>query len=202
MSDGLSRLLALKAECRDVAGEMALEANRYRALEGRAPVKAISSFNLFQTPEHIAERMARLLGPVIRCLEPSAGLGRLAKVAQCEDLVMVEQSADCCGELLKLELATTCRVLQRDFLTVTESEVGLFDGILMNPPFKMGTDARHYARALELLKPGGRIVGLCYNGAKQNAKLKPMAATWEVLPENSFKEEGTRASIVLLTFVK
>jgi hypothetical protein len=39
---------------------------------------------------------------------------------------------------------------------------------------------------------------LCYNGARQNEQLKPIAYYWEVLPADSFKEAGTGASAALL----
>jgi hypothetical protein len=45
-------------------------------------------------------------------------------------------------------------------------------------------------------------VSLCYNGTKQNEQLRPMADRWEVLPEGSFKDEGTAASVALLVIDK
>jgi 16S rRNA G1207 methylase RsmC len=76
------------------------------------------------------------------------------------------------------------------------------DAVIMNPPFKMGRDIKHILHAFENLAPGGLLISLCYNGVKQNKQLKPLADTWEVLPAGSFKAEGTRAEIVLLTLTK
>ncbi len=191
MSD---RLLSLRQRVLSVEEEMQERRGMFHALKNAEPVKAISSFNLFQTPEHIAERMAKLLGKRKRVGEFSAGLGRLARVAQAGEVVCVDISPDCC-EVLRKHWTTHCA----DFLSLTPDTLGMFDGVLLNPPFKMGTDIRHFSWAKQFVEPGGRIVGLCYNGTKQNAKLKPIATTWEVLPENSFKSEGTSASVALLT---
>lgn len=192
--NGISRLLSLRHDVLAAAEEMQEQRVVFTGLKNKEPVKAISSFNLFQTPEHIAERMAKLLGPRERILEPSAGLGRLAKFAQ-GPVVCVDISPDCC-DILRKHWETH----QGDFMTM--DGLGMFDGILMNPPFRLGTDVKHFFRAMEHLLPNGRIVGLCYNGTKQNAKLKPLCSTWEVLPDGSFKSEGTNASVVLLTMEK
>ena len=53
-------------------------------------------------------------------------------------------------------------------------DLGLFDAVLMNPPFAQGADIEHITHALTMLKPGGRLVALCTNGPRQNASLRPM----------------------------
>ncbi len=78
----IDRLKELQALNDEKGLEMMMEKGRFAALksrheDGTAP-KAVSSFNLFQTPKHIADRMASMLPPECqRILEPSAGLGRL-----------------------------------------------------------------------------------------------------------------------------
>jgi 16S rRNA G1207 methylase RsmC len=92
------------------------------------------------------------------------------------------------------------RLIARDFLEVTPEDAGgPFDAVCMNPPFKQGTDVKHIRHALGMLKPGGLLVSLCYDGEKQNRVLKPIADTWEILPSGSFKSSGTMASVILLT---
>lgn len=180
----------------------------YRKENGTAP-KAVSSFNLFQTPSPIAFRMASIVeghcGGSCRVLEPSAGLGRIYRalmdvLPSCR-VSLVEQSPDCSAELYRI-CRDGDRLFQRDFLEFSPEEAGLFDAVCMNPPFKMGADIRHIRHALEMLRPGGILVSLCYNGSRQNQILKPMADSWEVLPEGSFSKEGTSASVVLLTIIK
>jgi hypothetical protein len=218
------RLKALRAENNEKGLEMMQEKGRFAALasrheDGTAP-RAVSSFNLFQTPEHIAERMASMIpSDAKRILEPSAGLGRLYKALRTHSpdsmISLVEQSADCCAELYRMTESDELAVLkQGDFLAMGhpyEGNAGLivkslpevfYDAVIMNPPFKQGRDIKHINHALGFLRTGGLLIALCYNGKRQNAKLKPIADSWEVLPEGSFKTEGTQADVVLLTMRK
>ena len=200
-----SRLLQLQTENDQVGAEMLIESARFDQIRGTNP-RAVSAFNLFQTPERIAERMVSLLPdtdgyPVI--LEPSAGLGRLYTAAwnRYNDRAfyhLVDTSEECCGELKGLTESEHTSIHNTDFLSIP---VRLFkyDFILMNPPFKNGRDVKHVKHALRFLKPGGLLVALCYNGVRQNSHLRPIADTWEVLPAGSFKESGTGADVVLLT---
>ncbi len=207
---GINRLLMMAAATTEAGAAMATERQRidhYRArhIEGTAP-RAVTGFNLFQTPPPIAARMADLVRERLpeggRILEPSAGLGRL--YTPLEGLraawVMIEEAAECVAALRGRGLAAD--IQQRDFLTTTPAGLGQFDAVIMNPPFKMGRDITHVKHALTMVKPGGRLVSLCYNGTRQNEKLKPMADHWEVLPEGSFRTEGTSASVALIVIDK
>ena len=212
-ASSLQRLQALRMDNTATGYRMEEMRGRFAALAGRhedgtAP-KAITAFNLFQTPEPIAQRMAEIIrdhcGDAPRILEPSAGLGRIyraliAVIPDCR-VSLVEQSANCAGELYK-QARDVDRLFQRDFMETHPEEIGTFDAVCMNPPFKMGADIRHIRHAMEFLKPGGLLVSLCYDGTRQNEKLKPLCDSWEVLPEKSFAAEGTGASVVLLTIRK
>jgi predicted RNA methylase len=209
--NGISRLLTLKEENDAKGADMRLEAPRFLAMAqrhelGTAP-RAVIGFNLFQTPRLIAAQMAEILKekirPGARILEPSAGLGRLFEPLQdlAAQWVAVEESRECFKALEKMMQGA--KMQNRDFLTATAGELGgQFDGVIMNPPFKQGRDIKHILHALEMVRPGGRLVSLCYNGAKQNAQLKPIATRWEILPANSFKEEGTGADVALFVMDK
>jgi len=171
--------------------------------------RAVSAFNLFQTPEEIAARMvAKAIFPatqgVGRILEPSAGLGRLyraIRTACTGRITLVEIAPQLCAELYReTEGDDHASLIQADFLACDEQRLGgLFDCVVMNPPFKQGCDVKHITHALRLLRPGGRLVSLCYAGARQHEKLKPLADTWEILPAASFRSEGTRADVVIMT---
>lgn len=177
---------------------MAEEAKVIAQIKQSGPTEAVSSFNLFQTPVDVASRMAEILGPLdgMRCLEPSAGLGRLVKACDGGEWVLVEESNDLCRHLYQLGHL----LINDDFLKCTADRLGgKFDRIIMNPPFKMGTDVKHINHAKSLLNPGGLLVSLCYNGVRQNERLMPIADSWEILPEKSFRSEGTAASVALLT---
>lgn len=200
---GLLRLRHLREVTEAKAEEMDEERARFDALRDREPVRAISSFNLFQTPPEIASQMAAKLGNVdgLRVLEPSAGLGRLVRAVGVRgpEWVLVEQNTDCCAELYRFGL----RLVQADFLGCDADRLGgLFDCVVMNPPFKLGRDIKHIAHAKTLLKPGGLLVALCFDGVRQNAKLRPVVDSWEVLPADSFASEGTKAGVAMVTYRK
>jgi len=97
----------------------------------------------------------------------------------------------------------TVTLLQRDFLLVDPLETGLFDAVLMNPPFKNGSDIRHVRHAIRFLRPGGRLASFCYDGPRQAEVLKPLALNsggiWEPLGPGAFRSSNTNASTVILT---
>lgn len=169
---------------------------------GTAP-RAVSAFQLFQTPAEIAERMVFALEFWAdgRVLEPSAGLGRILDALaprQPREVVAVEVSATIAAELYRQERPGV-KLIQRDFLTCTSVELGVFDAIAMNPPFHMRADIRHILHARTFLKPGGMVVALCLNTRHRAEALRQIADTWEELPEGAFAKEGTRVSTVMLT---
>lgn len=210
--NGLDRLLMLQQQNREAGALMGalrprFDAIRNREIEGTAP-KAVTGFNLFQTPRTIAQRMAQIIqeraGDGCRILEPSAGLGRLYEPLEAlrAEWMMVEEAGECVRSL-RNALKRVREIRQADFLEQTADGLGgKFDLVVMNPPFKKGRDIRHIEHALGMLRDGGRLVSLCYNGVKQNEQLKPYATHWEVLPEGSFRSEGTAASVALLVVDK
>lgn len=204
---GLVRLKHLREHAEAKAEEMTEQRERFDRLRTAGPPRVVAAFNLFQTPEPIAAEMAKLAAAgrsLGRVLEPSAGLGRLYRAARSADaaarITLVDNNPDCCRELyLATEGDCLSELAQGDFLSMTADRLGAFDTVLMNPPFKNGIDCKHIQHAASLLAPGGRLVALCANGPRQQAKLKPLADSWLVLPEGSFKTEGTAVSVALLT---
>jgi phospholipid N-methyltransferase len=204
---GRLRLLALRDQT-DAAGEdMARQRERFTALAGREAVRAISSFQLFQTPETIADMMAATANPQDgeRWLEPSAGLGRLYRALRYRSaahVTLVEQAPQCAAELYReTQGDSEATLIEGDFLQCTAERLGgLFDGILMNSPFKNATDKKHIAHALTLLKPQGRIVALCYAGPRQRAAFENRNGwTWRGLEAGAFRSEGTGAAVAMIT---
>jgi predicted RNA methylase len=175
-------------------------ANRHE--NGTAP-RAVSAFQLFQTPAEVAARLVCALGlkPGARVLEPSAGLGRILdalKPCQPAEVVAVEMAANCAGELFTQDRPGVV-IKQRDFLAVTVAELGQFDAVAMNPPFHMRADVRHILHARQFVKPGGKLAALCLDTEHRRKALRAMATTWEELPESTFAKEGTRVRTILLT---
>jgi predicted RNA methylase len=171
---------------------------------GTAP-RAVSAFQLFQTPKEIAARLVSAAGISRSCriLEPSAGMGRILDAigsAGGWDVTAVEVAANLAGELYRQE-RSGLKIIQRDFLTVTPSEIGFFDSVAMNPPFHMRSDIRHIMHALKFLKPGGKLAALCLDTFHREKALKPLAETWEKLPSGTFSKEGTQVATVLFTIM-
>lgn len=187
----------------EMAPRFAVLAGRHE--NGTAP-RAVVSYQLFQTPPDIAERMAKLacLKPGDRVLEPSAGLGRLLDAIapyNPAEVVAVEMSADCAGELFR-QYRPRVTIKQRDFLTLTRDYIGTFDAVTMNPPFHMRADIAHIRHALTFLRSGGKLVALCLDTPHRATALREMAESWEVLPPETFAKEGTRVQTTLLTITK
>jgi 16S rRNA G1207 methylase RsmC len=158
---------------------------------------------LYETPRDLAKHMIYLadIGPGETVLEPSAGTGvlvgaMLAAGVTWQQISIVEQNAQ-----LADALATKYRrVYPGDFLERCAWELGgPFDKIVMNPPFIQGADIKHIEHALTMLKPDGRLVGICAGGPRQERKLQPLASDWEPLEPGTFKSAGTMVNSVLFT---
>lgn len=175
-------------------------ANRH---ENDTAPRAVSAFQLFQTPPAVAARLVALLNlkPGARVLEPSVGLGVILdalKPLNPAEVVAVEVAAACAGELFRQDRAGV-KLYQRDFLACAPSELGLFDAVAMNPPFHLRADIRHILHARKFLKPGGKLAAICFDTRSRRDALKPLASTWEELPAGTFGKAGTQVPTVLLT---
>jgi SAM-dependent methyltransferase len=205
----LSRLHDLRMATTAAGYELDAMRDRFAALrsrheDGTAP-QAVAAHQLFQTPEPIAARLAALLpafSGAARVLEPSAGLGRILRalrdVPGIAETVAVEVDRELCGCLFRMDLPGV-RIMQRDFLTVTPAETGLFDAVAMNPPFTMRADIAHIRHALRFLKPGGILAGICMAGRQREEALWDIAETWEELPAGTFREAGTNVPSILFS---
>ena len=169
---------------------------RDRHTNGTAP-RAVSAFQLFQTPASLAARMVALADPRpgLSWLEPSAGLGRIIRpilTTNPASMTACELDATLAGELFAAFSDVT--LTQGDFLA---REFAPVDRIVMNPPFHMRADVRHVLHALNFLAPGGVLVGLCLAGRHREEGIRPLADHWETIPAGAFKAEGTNVETVL-----
>ncbi|WP_058035137.1 DUF3560 domain-containing protein [Burkholderia pseudomallei] len=174
----------------------------------RDGVQVVSAPQLFPTPAEYAGRMVdeAHIRPGDAIGEFSAGTGRiLAAVGEVIDFTEIRVTAVEINQGLAhalVERFPAARVVCADFLACGD-ELGLFDKIIINPPFANGQDIAHISHALGFLAPGGRLVAICANGPRQNEKLRPLVeaqgGTWEELREDAFAESGTRVRTVLLT---
>lgn len=203
----LSRLEALRIDTILAGAQLDALRPRFdrmaqRHENGTAP-RAVTAFQLFQTPAAIANRLVALLAlhSGARVLEPSAGLGRLLDALtpfHPSEVVAVEMSAACAGELYA-QARPRVLLMQRNFLDLTPATLGAFDAVAMNPPFHFRDDIRHILHARQFLKPGGTLAALCMDTPQRFTALRPIAATWEPLPAATFAKEGTHVPTVLLT---
>ncbi len=205
---GRLRLRSLREQTEARGEHMQAIGERFATLADPASKpRVVQAFNLFNTPEALAARLAGMFSRFGRTLEPSAGLGRLYKAVRAIDqacpITLIEQAPDCCRELyLATEADEQAKLVQGDFLEQDPQRLGLFDSIIANPPYKMWRDIRHISRMRDFLAPGGRLVSLCANGPRQREKLRPIADQWIELPPGSFASEGTQVDVAIVVIDK
>lgn len=155
---------------------------------------------------------------VLRTLEPSAGEGALAEAvieaaargAARIELVCVELHRDRAAALRRagLDGRNGHRVIERDFLSLSPDETGLFDRIVMNPPFDRQNDVAHVVHASKFLAPGGRLVAIMASSIEFRDDARSVAFRRLVermdgdiidLPAGSFEESGTSINTCMVT---
>ncbi|MBU2251773.1 MAG: hypothetical protein KJ977_05475, partial [Candidatus Omnitrophica bacterium] len=111
----------------------------------------------FETPEPLAKRMVELaeINKHDSILEPSAGLGAVAKFLPQRQLVCVEMDMDMSCKLLCMGYEV---VAGEDFLL--HCPCSLYSKIIMNPPFRNQQDITHILHAWELLADNGILVSV------------------------------------------
>ncbi|MEW6737195.1 MAG: hypothetical protein AB1489_38275 [Acidobacteriota bacterium] len=163
----------------------------------------------FPTPIVIAEEMVKLanIKPGMTVVEPSAGKGNIADVIRVEapaaDLYVIEPVTI----LRDILIAKGYNLVGYDFLEHFDE----YDRIVMNPPFEDGKDIEHLRHAYNLLKSGGRLVGIMSEGPffrsdKQAKEFREwfdsVSGESERLPDGSFKDSerptGVATRLVIL----
>lgn len=158
-------------------------------------------FQAFYTPPAIIDWMIQLaeIEDHHDVLEPSCGDGRIVRAVKaiCPSACITAVELDPSKTVAEADL-----MVHADFMDLTMVDLGCFRTILMNPPFTLGQDIAHILHARHFLRPGGRLVGICANGPKQQDKLGSIAKFYDPLPANTFKESGTgvNAALVLLEY--
>lgn len=203
------------------------------ACESGVYVDSKQLFQFFETPESVSNLMLEELcfkpGIKYTVLEPSAGHGALicAVASVCVtdgpdiELTAVELDPKKEGRLKEMvgsDSQVTKRLVIGDFTSMNPAGVeslGLFDRIIMNPPFTRGQDMRHTRHAFNFLKPGGVMVAILspafeYRSDNDSKLFRDWLAlrqsadyaTWVPLPDGSFKSAGTNVRTVMLTIRK
>jgi hypothetical protein len=153
----------------------------------------------------------------LRVLEPSAGTGNLARAVLCKpsrdqhsyperltgrpvvDCVEVQPAL---ADALRAE-GVYGRVHTANFLKLDPTATGLYDRIVMNPPFDRERDIDHVMHALKFLKSDGHLSAIMSAGTEVRSTRKSeafrnlmnsMGAEWRDLPASSFSSVGTHCN--------
>lgn len=199
----------------EIAPEEPKKTNLSEAIQGAREtleqgIKVVVAPQLFPTPKEVAQQMIDYAGikPGHDVLEPSAGTGILIGAMGGQMFGPFEKS----GTLTAVEINSTLvkglendfpltKIINDDFLNCGE-ELGLFDCIIMNPPFEKGNDIKHIKHAITMLKSGGRLVSICANGPRQRTAFMDEVTHWEDLPQGTFKNAGTMVNTALFVYDK
>jgi predicted RNA methylase len=125
--------------------------------------------DFYPTPTDVIDIMLdgySLEGKVI--LEPSAGKGNIVDYcigSGAATVIACEINQD-----LKKILATKCKIIADDFLTVKQEDISHINMIIMNPPFS--ADERHIIHAFEIAPEGCDIIALCNTNTIKNPHTK------------------------------
>lgn len=175
-----------------------------------------------QEVRHRAELLTEISRPKLRILEPSAGTGNLAKVCEFKferewdaERYHAKHLVDCIE--IQPHLANELRsmgfhrVFCNDFLQIQPEATGLYDRVIMNPPFDRERDIDHVIHALQFLKPDGLLVAIMSAGTefRSTAKsvafrklMEDMGAEWRDLPPCSFSSVGTNVNTGMIAVRK
>jgi hypothetical protein len=155
------------------------------------------AYQFYPTPEPIAKKIVELAGIESghRTLEPSAGIGGLADFIPADDLTCVELAELNCRILREKGFSN---VVEADFLTWRHGK-GLFDRIVLNPPFSMSRAEAHFTAAAEMLNQEGVLVALLPDSLRGKSPLAGFDYEWEALPAGSFPGVSIDLSILKVT---
>lgn len=189
----------------DAVESLVLTGQYTRAKDVRA------EFGFFETPDALARRIVddADIQEGHTVLEPSAGLGAIAKHVRFESgNTIIELDPDRAA-FLKTAFPAW-HVECGDFLAWKPGAnmPQQFDRIVMNPPFAKRADIQHITKAFGLLAPGGQLVAIAsasvvFRDDKIASDFRELVRSnfgfIQGLPDGSFKESGTSVNTVIVT---
>jgi hypothetical protein len=110
----------------------------------------------FETPRELAIKIVAMAEITEECsvLEPSAGKGAIAdEINNMKDITLIEKNETFANKLREKHYAN---VLCEDFIHHT----GVYDRIIMNPPFTKQQDIKHILHAYGCLRSNGILVAI------------------------------------------
>jgi hypothetical protein len=177
--------------------------------------QARSEDGCFFTPPAVAKWVVDELTGVAdlpagaRVLEPSAGGGSLVRAVLTANpqvqVAAVEPNRDLTTVLMRSTagLPGEVTVYRVPFEVWASADRGLFDAVVMNPPFTLPGQPTvwidHVTLAWQLVKPGGRLVaivpaGFAFRDDARHCAVRALVdehGDWQHLPEGAFTTSGT-----------
>lgn len=187
-----------------------IERDRVRKIaELEAEVKLTTIPGFFPTPAPVVDTMLRRarLDAGMLVLEPSAGSGNIADAVRTEGA-----EVHCVEPVYRLRDILTLKghkLIGLDLMEMPNTE--LFDRVVMNPPFEKQADIDHVRKAFSMLKSDGVLISVMAPGFEFRSDrksvefrqwLEDVNASWEELPEGSFKSSGTGVGTRLVVIEK
>ncbi len=128
-------------------------------------------------------------------VEPSAGTGGLADLMPKERTICIETSRIHCSVL---RAKGFYKVIEGDFLKISECMAGTADRVLMNPPFSGNRAQLHLEAAASLIRGSGVLVSILPASMKGKQVLKD--SEWELEWSEVFQDQfkGTGVNVVIL----
>jgi hypothetical protein len=142
--------------------------------------------DFFPTPEEVILRMTEgyeIRGKIF--LDPEGGKGDIVDFLWAHgaaDVISCEKNED-----LRKILATKCKVIADDFLTVESHQISHVDYIIMNPPFS--ADDKHIIHAWGIAPAGCRISALCNSNTLKNKYIKSRERLSAIVEEHGNTED-------------
>lgn len=157
------------------------------------------SYQYYPTPEGLSALVNDLaeVDDHHSVLEPSAGMGNLVDgLYDKARITCVEISKQHC---LVLKEKGFGDVIEGDFLA--QENLGLFDRVLLNPPFSEGRAEAHLIKAFEHVKAGGVLVAVLPGSMhNKNGLLGSAECTFQRVDDAGF--EGTKVCVTVLKAIK
>jgi predicted RNA methylase len=182
------------------------------ALINGEDVNPKKKFQQFYTPKSLADNMRSIVLNHLqgvespKFLDPSAGCGAL--IDGLENVTAVEIDPN---NVKYLENNFDIEIYEGDFLKYHPNDLGLFDAVIMNPPFTKSQDVKHILHAYEFLKDGGILVAISsVSWTNSQFKINMFFKDWlrdcnadvSDIDAKTFKDSGTNITTKLLVIKK
>jgi hypothetical protein len=186
------------------------ERERLRKIDALAAEIKLSNIpGYFPTQLPVIEIMLRRarIENGMKVLEPEAGSGYIADAIRAAYPGAWIDTVEINPRLRDLLVLKNYRVMAFDFLEFENDQESPYDRIVMNPPFERQQDLDHIRHAYNLLATHGVLVSVLSpsfefrsdrKSTEFRAWLEEVSASWENLPDGSFKASGTGVSTRLL----